>query len=49
MLILKLKTELVRKELTRLEQENERLASDAQQQKQELDVKVKELDKVVKW
>jgi len=33
--------------LTRLELENERLISDLQQQKQEVDFKVKELDKVV--
>jgi len=35
--------------LTRLEQENERLSSDVQQQKQEVDFKVKELDKVIKY
>ncbi|XP_022173371.1 centrosomal protein of 290 kDa-like isoform X2 [Myzus persicae] len=39
-------TEVIRKELTRLELENERLSSDVQQQKQEVDFKVKELDKI---
>ncbi|XP_027846641.2 centrosomal protein of 290 kDa [Aphis gossypii] len=39
-------TEVIRKELIRLEQENERLSSDVQQQKQEVDFKVKELDKI---
>lgn len=43
-----LEKEFIRKELTRLELENERLSSDVQQQKQEVDFKVKELDKVVK-
>jgi SMC interacting uncharacterized protein involved in chromosome segregation len=40
---------LIRKELSKLEVENERLSSDVQQQKQEVDFKVKELDKVVKY
>jgi len=35
--------------LIRLEQDNERLSSDVQQQKQEVDFKVKELDKVEKY
>ncbi|CAI6368037.1 unnamed protein product [Macrosiphum euphorbiae] len=39
-------TEVIRKELSRLELENERLLSDVQQQKQEVDFKVKELDKI---
>ncbi|KAL4149414.1 hypothetical protein QTP88_003367 [Uroleucon formosanum] len=39
-------TEVIRKELTRFELENERLLSEVQQQKQEVDFKVKELDKI---
>lgn len=35
--------------MTRLELENERLSSNVQQQKQEVDFKVKELDKVGKY
>lgn len=42
-----IEAELIRKELTRLELENERLLADVQQQKQEVDLKVTELDKVV--